>query len=128
MPCSLHDLKEMIDNQSVWFTVSLCLAFTMKCMNRLAITLDLFQSRHLLSHVLKGRMDMLCMYYNTLSTSVDPSDFGIQSLLQAVGGLEEDCVTLAVRLCQQICLSTAESIQHYISCQPSSVMEIFGGR
>lgn len=78
-----------------------------------------FQSRRPSSHVVKGRMDTLCTYYNMLSASVDSSDFGIQSLLQSVEGLEEDSVTLAVRLCQQICLSTAESIQHYISRQLS---------
>ena len=53
----------------------------MKCMNRLAVTLDLFQSSHPLSHVVKGHMETLGMYYNIFSMSVDPSDFGIQSLL-----------------------------------------------
>jgi len=119
MPQNLRDLKEMIDDQSVWFTVSLCLAFTSKCMNRLGTTLDCFQSRRPLSHLVKGRMDMLYTYYNNLSTSADPSDFGIQFLLQSIQGLEEDSITLAVRLCQQICLSTAESIQYYIRRQPS---------
>jgi len=65
------------------------------------------------------RMDMLYTYYNNLSTSADPSDFGIQFLLQSIQGLEEDSITLAVRLCQQICLSTAESVQYYIGRQPS---------
>jgi len=64
-------------------------------------------------------MDTLYIYYYNLSTSVDPSDFGIQSVLESVGGLEEDSIALAVRLCQQICLSTAESVQHYVSRQQS---------
>jgi len=119
IPHNLRDLKDMIDDQSVWFTVSLCLAFTAKCMNRLGTTLDCFQSRRPLSHLVKGRIDTLYIYYYNLSTSVDPSDFGIQSVLESVGGLEEDSIALAVRLCQQICLSTAESVQHYVSCQQS---------
>jgi len=119
MPNNLRNLKEMIDDESVLFTVSLCLSFTKNCMHRLSTALDGFQSRRPLSHLVKGRMDTLFTYYSNLSTSADPSDFGIQSLLQSVEGLEEDSVALAVRLCQQICLSTAEAIQHYIARQPS---------
>ena len=119
LPHNLRDLKDMIDDQSVWFTVSLCVAFTTKCMHRLGTTLDCFQSRRPLSHLVKGRMDTLSTYYKNLSTSVDPSDFGIQSVLESVEGLAEDSIDLAVRLCQQICLSTAESVQHYVSRQQS---------
>jgi len=63
IPHNLRALKDMIDDQSVWFTVSLCLAFTAKCMNRLGTTLDCFHSRHPLSHLVKGHIDTLYTYY-----------------------------------------------------------------
>ena len=119
IPQNLIDLKEMLDDQSNWFTVSLTLAFTATCMKRLSILLDLFQSRRPLSHLVKGHMDGLVAYYNKLSTSVDPTDFGIQRVLQSVEGLSEESIALSIQLCQQVCSSVAESVQHYINSQPS---------
>ncbi len=81
--CALHhnealqnlvDLKEMIDDQSTWFTVSLSLAFTTTCMKRLSVLLDLFQSRQPQSHLVAGRLNGLISYYETLSSSLDPTD------------------------------------------------------
>ena len=83
-PQNVLDLKQMIDDQSTWFTVSLALAFTTTCMKRLSVTLDLFQARHPQSHLVTGRLNGLISYYNRLSTSVDPTDFGIQSVIQGV--------------------------------------------
>jgi len=48
VPHNLRDLKDMIDDESVSFTVSLCSALTAKCMNRFGTTLDCFQSRRLI--------------------------------------------------------------------------------
>ena len=80
-PQNLLEVKELINDQSTWFTVSLLLAFTTLCMKRLSTTLDLFQARSPQSHLVKGRMDGLISYYDTLSTSLNPEDFGIQSVI-----------------------------------------------
>lgn len=83
-PNNIIELKNMIDDQSTWFTVSLSLAFTSTCMKRLSTSLDLFQSRKPQSHLVTGRLDALVNYYSMLSTSSDPTDFGIQSVIQGM--------------------------------------------
>ena len=117
-PQNLLDLKEMIDDREVWFTVSLGLAFTTCCMKRLSVTLDMFQSRRPLSQLVKGRMDGLRTYYNRLSTTVDPAEFGIQAVLQSVEGLADESVSDSVQHCQGICSSVAAAVQDYICKQP----------
>jgi hypothetical protein len=83
-PQNLVDLQELIDDQSTWFTVKLSLAFTATCMKRLSVLLDLFQSRQPQAHLVAGRLNGLKTYYETLGASSDPTDFGIQSVIQGM--------------------------------------------
>lgn len=118
-PQNLTNLKEMMDDQGNWFTVSLGLAFTATCMKRLSVCLDVFQSRRALSHLVKGHMDGLYAYYSTLSTSVDVTDFGIQAVVQSVEGLAEESIQASITHCQQVASSVAQSLNYYIHSQTS---------
>ena len=82
MPRNLLDVKEMTDDKSTWFTISLTLAFTTTCMKRVSTTLDLFQSRQRQTHLVASRLNGLVSYYDMLSKSQDHTDFGIQSVIQ----------------------------------------------
>ena len=75
----------MINDQSIWYTVCLALAFTTTCTKRQAFNqsiVDLFQARNPKSHLVKGRRDGFIGYYNNLAASLDPTDFGILSVIQ----------------------------------------------
>ena len=89
---------------------------------RLGTTLDRFQSRRPLSHLVKGRIDTLSTYYKNLSTSVDPSDFGIQSVLESVEGLAEDSIDLGTSLSADLFVDGRVSSALRFT---SAVLEIF---